>query len=165
MLPLLTSSSWTDSYYSKKVTYVLCKRLVPSMYFTLNALSILPQEQNEMNLIALVTTVAIVLSSFALSSCRARRQAQTKANTQLTDIVKRLEATEATNAICVANLNALMLNLAAFHKARVVRNDIKRRYNDSRRDTELISATHRAEMNYKKAKDNLSSYVIEATEA
>jgi hypothetical protein len=83
----------------------------------------------------------------------------------LTLLLKRLEAAEATNAICVANLSALMLNLAAFHKARIVRNDTKRRYNDSPRNRELISATHKAEMNYKQAKDNLSSFVIEATEA
>lgn len=121
-------------------------------------------QKDEINLIALLTTAFVVLTSFAFSSCRAR-QAQTKANTQVTDIVKRLEATEAANAICIANLNALMLNLAAFHKARVIRDDTRRRYNDTRRNAELISATHKSEMNYKKAKDNLSSYLIEATEA
>lgn len=112
---------------------------------------------NEINLIALCTTAAVVLFSLALSSCRARPSQSS------TDLVKRLEASEATTAICVANLNALMLNLAALHKARVIRNETKKRYTDKPRNSELISATHKAEMNYKQAKENLSSYVIEAT--
>jgi hypothetical protein len=138
------------------------------MYFNLTDAT-MPSQQ-EMNIIALVTTFAIILSSFALSSCRARLAQKKVANTvevlaDLSLLLKRLQAAEETNAICVANLNALMLNLAAFHKARIVRNDTKRRYSDNRRDTELISALHKAEVNYKKAKDFLSSYVIEATEA
>ena len=132
--------------------------VVPTMNFTLPTFG--HSDQNEMNLIALGVTVAVFFTSFTLSSCRARLTA----NTHVTDLTKRLEAAETANAICIANLNALMLNLAALHKARVVRNDTKRRYNDTPRNRELISALHRAEMNYKQAKDNLSSYVIEATQ-
>ena len=138
------------------------------MYFNLTDASMFSQQ--EINLIALMATFAVVLTSFALSSCRARLEQKKVANTvevlaDLSLLLKRLETAEETNAICVANLNALMLNLAAFHKARIVRNDTKRRYSDNRRDIELISALHKAEVNYKKAKDFLSSYVIEATEA
>ena len=139
------------------MNYVLCKRVVPSMYFNLTQIG-RSFEHNEMNLIALAATVAVVLASLAFSSCRTRLKANTVA-----ELSKRLEAAEAANAICLANLNALMLNLSALHKARVVRNDTKRRYNDSPRNRELISVMHRAEMNYKQAKDYLSSYVIEAT--
>ena len=126
---------------------------VPSMYFNLTALS-MDFEQNK-NIITLCTTIAVVLFSLALSRARLAQKQP--------DLVKRLEAAEAANAICVANLSALMLNLAALHKARMIRNETKRRYTDTPRNSELISATHRAEMNYKQAKENLSSYVIEAT--
>jgi hypothetical protein len=133
------------------------------MYFNLTHLGTAFQEKNnEMNLIALAATIAVVLTSFALSFCRARLS-HTKTSTEITNLTKRLEASEATNAICLANVNALILNLAALHKARIVRNETKRRYNDNRRSAELITATHKAEMNYKQAKDFLSSYVIEAT--
>lgn len=120
-------------------------------------------QQTEMNLIALVTTVVVVLISFALSS--------TSQKNKETLVRKRIEAANAAEAeakandICLANLNALMLNLGALHKARIVRNETKKRYNDNRRNTELISALHKAEVNYKQAKDNLSSYLIEATQA
>jgi len=116
-------------------------------------------QQTEMNLIALVTTVVVVLISFALSS--------TSQKNKETLVRKRIEAeAEAkANDSCLANLNALMLNLGALHKARIVRNETKKRYNDNRRNTELISALHKAEVNYKQAKDNLSSYLIEATQA
>jgi len=138
------------------------------MYFNLTDAT-MPSQQ-EMNIIALAVTGVVIFVSFALSSCRARLAQKKVANTvevlaDLSLLLKRLQAAEETNAICVANLNALMLNLASFHKARIVRNDTKRRYSDNRRDTELISALHKAEVNYKKAKDFLSSYVIEATEA
>lgn len=120
-------------------------------------------QQTEMNLIALVTTVVVVLISFALSSASQKNKE--------TLVRKRIEAAKANaaeakaNDICLANLNALMLNLGALHKARIVRNETKKRYNDNRRNTELISALHKAEVNYKQAKDNLSSYLIEATQA
>jgi len=119
-------------------------------------------QQTEMNLIALVTTVVVVLISFALSSASQKNKE--------TLVRKRIEAAKANaaakaNDSCLANLNALMLNLGALHKARIVRNETKKRYNDNRRNTELISALHKAEVNYKQAKDNLSSYLIEATQA
>jgi hypothetical protein len=121
--------------------------------------------ENEMNLIALGATIAVVLTSLALSSCRNRipQNQPDKMTHKVEELTKRLEASEANTNICLANLNALMLNLAALHKARVIRNDTRRRYNDTRRSPELVAATHRAEMNYKQAKDFLSSYVIEAT--
>jgi hypothetical protein len=109
-------------------------------------------QHTEFNLITLVATVTIVLG-ITLSSYISIPQ----------NVAKRLEAAEASNAICLANLNALMLNLAALHKARIIRNETKKRYNDNRRSAELISATHKAEVNYKQAKEFLSSYVIEAT--
>jgi len=120
--------------------------------------------ENEMNLIALGATIAVVLTSLALSSCRNRipQNQPDKMTNRVEELTKRLETSEANTAICLANLNALMLNLAALHKARVIRNDTRRRYNDNRRSQELITATHKAEMNYKQAKDFLSSYVIEA---
>ena len=117
--------------------------------------------ENEMNFIALGATIAVVLTSLALSSCR-NRLPQKEESTSTEELTKRLETSEANMNICLANLNALLLNLAALHKARVIRNDTRRRYNDNRRSQELITATHKAEMNYKQAKDFLSSYVIEA---
>jgi hypothetical protein len=135
------------------------------MYFNLTDASMLSQQ--EMNLIAFAITCVVVLSSFAHSSCRARLEQTKVANTVelLVELTKKLETAEETNAVCLANLKALMLNLAALHKARIVRNDTKRRYSYSPRNRELISTLHKAEINYKQTKDFLSSYLIEATQA
>ena len=124
-------------------------------------------QQTEMNLIALVTTVVVVLISFALSSA-SQKNKETLVRKRIEAEAAKANAAEAkakANDICLANLNALMLNLGALHKARIVRNETKKRYNDNRRNTELISALHKADVNYKQAKDNLSSYLIEATQA
>ena len=69
------------------------------MYFNLTDASMLSQQ--EMNLIAFAVTCVVVVSSFALSSCRARLEKTKVANTvevlaDLSLLLKRLEAVSLT---------------------------------------------------------------------
>jgi|Laugrespbdmm15dd_1035085.scaffolds.fasta_scaffold47445_2 hypothetical protein len=122
-----------------------------------------------MNLVALLATLAVVMTSFALSSCRARqfqkaevdsKEAKLQETIQL--LTKRLDAVELTSNTTLSELKDLLLHLSTLHAARVVRNDTQKKYNDNRRNAELITANHRGQMNYIKAKDALSTYVISA---
>lgn len=119
-----------------------------------------------MNLIALLATLAVVMTSFALSSCRARQSQKAKEAAQLQETIqqltKRLDVAELTSNTTLTEFKNLLLHLATLHAARVVRNDTQRKYNDNRRNAELITANHNSHMNYKKAKDELSSYVIKS---
>ena len=57
-----------------------------------------------------------------------------------------------------------MRHLSTTHKARIVRDDMRRKYNDnSKRSAEIVSANHNSLMNYKKEKDALSAYLIQQT--
>jgi hypothetical protein len=80
------------------------------------------------------------------------------------DLVKRIEAMEVTQNIFMTNYKDLMRHLSTTHKARIVRDDMRRKYNDnSKRSAEIVSANHNSLMNYKKEKDALSAYLIQQT--
>jgi hypothetical protein len=113
-----------------------------------------------MNLIAFLATLAVLMTSFALSSCRTRQSQKAKLQETIQLLTKRLDAAELTSNTVLTEFKDLLLNLATFHAARLVRNDTQRKYNDNRRNAELITANHRSQMNYTKAKDALSTYVI-----
>lgn len=80
------------------------------------------------------------------------------------DLVKRIEAMEVTQNTFITNYKDLMRHLSTTHKARIVRDDMRRKYNDnSKRSAEIVSANHNSLMNYKKEKDALSAYLIQQT--
>jgi hypothetical protein len=80
------------------------------------------------------------------------------------DLMKRIESVEVTHNTFMTNYKDLILHLATLHKARLVRDDMRRKYNDNtRRSAELITANHNAIMAYKKEKDTLSAYLIQYT--
>jgi hypothetical protein len=141
--------------------------VAPSLTMYTMTLTIPAFAQDEINLFALCATIAVVLTSFALSSCRTRqwqkadadvKEAKLQETIQL--LTKRLDAAELTSNTTLSEFKDLLHHLATFHAARVVRNDTQRKYNDHRRNAELITANHRSQINYTKAKDALSTYVI-----
>jgi hypothetical protein len=80
------------------------------------------------------------------------------------DLVKRIEAMEVTQNTFITNYKDLMRHLSTTHKARIVRDDMRRKYNDnSKRSAEIVSANHNSLVNYKKEKDALSAYLIQQT--
>ena len=80
------------------------------------------------------------------------------------NLVKRIEAMEVTQNTFITNYKDLMRHLSTTHKARIVRDDMRRKYNDnSKRSAEIVSANHNSLMNYKKEKDALSAYLIQQT--
>ena len=100
--------------------------------------------------------------------CRVRAQAKAakaaKEARAREDLVKRIEAMEVTQNIFMTNYKDLMHHLSTTHKARIVRDDMRRKYNDnSKRSAEIVSANHNSLMNYKKEKDALSAYLIQQT--
>lgn len=100
--------------------------------------------------------------------CRVRAQAKAakaaKEARVREDLVKRVEAMEVTQNTFMTNYKDLMRHLSTTHKARIVRDDMRRKYNDnSKRSAEIVSANHNSLMNYKKEKDALSAYLIQQT--
>lgn len=100
--------------------------------------------------------------------CRVRAQAKAakaaKEARAREDLVKRIEAMEVTQNIFMTNYKDLMRHLSTTHKARIVRDDMRRKYNDnSKRSAEIVTANHNSLMNYKKEKDALSAYLIQQT--
>ena len=100
--------------------------------------------------------------------CRVRAQAKAakaaKEARVREDLVKRIEAMEVTQNTFITNYKDLMRHLSTTHKARIVRDDMRRKYNDnSKRSAEIVSANHNSLMNYKKEKDALSAYLIQQT--
>lgn len=100
--------------------------------------------------------------------CRVRAQAKAakaaKEARAREDLVKRIEAMEVTQNIFMTNYKDLMRHLSMTHKARIVRDDMRRKYNDnSKRSAEIVSANHNSLVNYKKEKDALSAYLIQQT--
>ena len=100
--------------------------------------------------------------------CRVRAQAKAakaaKEARAREDLVKRIEAMEVTQNIFMTNYKELMRHLSTTHKARIVRDDMRRKYNDnSKRSAEIVTANHNSLMNYKKEKDALSAYLIQQT--
>jgi hypothetical protein len=98
--------------------------------------------------------------------CRVRAQAKAakaaKEARVREDLVKRIEAMEVTQNIFMTNYKDLMRHLSTTHKARIVRDDMRRKYNDnSKRSAEIVSANHNSLVNYKKEKDALSAYLIQ----
>ena len=100
--------------------------------------------------------------------CRVRAQAKAakaaKEARVRENLVKRIEAMEVTQNTFITNYKDLMRHLSTTHKARIVRDDMRRKYNDnSKRSAEIVSANHNSLMNYKKEKDALSAYLIQQT--
>ena len=100
--------------------------------------------------------------------CRVRAQAKAakaaKEARVREDLVKRVEAMEVTQNTFMTNYKDLMRHLSTTHKARIVRDDMRRKYNDnSKRSAEIVTANHNSLMNYKKEKDALSAYLIQQT--
>lgn len=119
-----------------------------------------------MNLIVIFCFLAIALA--VADFCKVRAQAKAVAKVKKEkfreDLVKRIEAMEVTQNIFMTNYKDLMRHLSTTHKARIVRDDMRRKYNDnSKRSAEIVSANHNSLVNYKKEKDALSAYLIQQT--
>jgi hypothetical protein len=120
----------------------------------------------DMNLIVIFCFLAIALA--VADFCKVRAQAKAakaaKEARAREDLVKRIEAMEVTQNTFITNYKDLMRHLSTTHKARIVRDDMRRKYNDnSKRSAEIVSANHNSLMNYKKEKDALSAYLIQQT--
>jgi hypothetical protein len=127
----------------------------------------------DMNLIVIFSFLAIALAVADFCRLRAEAKAAAKAAAKVKeakeasdreDLMKRIESVEVTHNTFMTNYKDLILHLATLHKARLVRDDMRRKYNDNtRRSAELITANHNAIMAYKKEKDTLSAYLIQYT--
>ena len=127
-----------------------------------------PLNRMEMNLIVIFCFLVIALTVADFCKTRAEAKAAEAAEAakkaaKVEDLMKRVEAMEVTQNTFITNYKDLLFHLSNKHKARIVRNDIQRKYNDNRRNSELILANHNALMNYKKEKDALSAYLIQQT--
>jgi len=122
-----------------------------------------------MNLIILffILTIGLIVADFCRVRAEARAAkaaAKVKELRDREDLMKRIESVEVTHNTFMTNYKDLILHLATLHKARIVRDDMRRKYNDNtRRSAELITANHNAIMAYKKEKDTLSAYLIQYT--
>jgi len=118
----------------------------------------------DMNLIAIFCFLAftLVVADFCRVRAAAKAAAKAKEARDREALMKRIESVEVTHNTFMTNYKDLILHLATLHKARIVRNDAQRKYNDNtRRSAEIVSANHNALMAYKKEKDAFSAYLIQ----
>ena len=126
-----------------------------------------PLNRMDMNLIVIFCFLAIALTVADFCKVRAEAKAAEAAKKEKEarvreDLVKRIEAIEVTQNTFITNYKDLIHHLSTTHKARIIRDDMRRKYNDySKRSAEIVSANHTALMNYKKEKDALSAYLIQ----